>query len=84
LELPLIRWIGRISYSVYLWQMPFFSRHGWLSVHTTFLPLKITVIFAVAALSYYAVERPMIKLARRNERKVPVGVMAAAAGANAA
>jgi peptidoglycan/LPS O-acetylase OafA/YrhL len=84
LELPPIRWIGRISYSIYLWQMPFFSGHGWLSVHTRFLPLKITVIFAVAALSYYVIERPMIRLARRSEKKVSVGVMAAAAGANAA
>ena len=59
----------RISYSIYLWQMPFFSQRGWLSVHTRFLPLKIVVILGLAALSYYAIERPMIKLARRRKRK---------------
>jgi peptidoglycan/LPS O-acetylase OafA/YrhL len=77
LELHPIRWVGRISYSIYLWQMPFFSRHGWLALHTTFLPLKILAILGVASLSYYAVEQPMIKLARRKRRVVaPPAVIA--------
>jgi len=71
LELPFLRWIGRISYSIYLWQMPFFSQRGWLSVHTRFLPLKIGIILGFAALSYYAIERPMIRLARRKRKESP-------------
>lgn len=76
LELQPIRWVGRISYSIYLWQMPFFGRHGWLALHTRFLPFKILAILGVSALSYYAIERPMIKLARRNKRTAPVAVIA--------
>ncbi len=76
LELQPIRWVGRISYSIYLWQMPFFSRHGWLALHTSFLPLKILAILGVAALSYYAIEKPMIKLARRRRRVAPLAVIA--------
>jgi peptidoglycan/LPS O-acetylase OafA/YrhL len=84
LELRFLRWIGRISYSIYLWQMPFFSQRGWLSVHTRFLPLKIVVILGFAALSYYAIERPMIKLARQRKRKEPPPVISAAPNAQAA
>jgi len=31
LELPLIIWLGTLSYSLYLWQQPFLNRHaaGW-------------------------------------------------------
>lgn len=76
LEVQPIRWVGRISYSIYLWQMPFFSRHGWLALHTNFLPLKILAILGVAALSYYAIERPMIKLARRRKRVDSLSVIA--------
>ncbi len=76
LELHPIRWVGRISYSIYLWQMPFFSRHGWLALHTNFLPMKIIAILGVAALSYYAIEKPMIKLARRRRRVTPLAVIA--------
>jgi peptidoglycan/LPS O-acetylase OafA/YrhL len=50
-----ISWLGRISYSLYLWQQPFCSdphlRHGYF------------VVFAVAAaaLSYYCVEQPILR-----------------------
>jgi peptidoglycan/LPS O-acetylase OafA/YrhL len=76
LELAPIRWVGRISYSIYLWQMPFFGRHGWLALHTNFLPLKIFAILGVASLSYYAIEKPMIMLARRRKQVIPVAVLA--------
>jgi peptidoglycan/LPS O-acetylase OafA/YrhL len=71
LELRLIRWVGRVSYSIYLWQMPFFSRHGWLALHTNSIPLKIAAILAAASLSYYLVELPLIRFGRTRERKVP-------------
>jgi peptidoglycan/LPS O-acetylase OafA/YrhL len=70
LELEPVRWIGRISYSLYLWQQLFVmgsmkvSRPfamGWLQE----LPLNILAAFACAAASYYVVERPLITLGQR-------------------
>lgn len=57
LEARPLRWIGRLSYSLYLFQQPFVEaglpiRHGFLYV----LP--------VACASYYLVEQPMIRLGR--------------------
>jgi peptidoglycan/LPS O-acetylase OafA/YrhL len=57
LEIPLLRWIGRLSYSLYIWQQIFaFQR---------FLPLyslQFGALFGVAALSFYGIEKPMIRL----------------------
>jgi peptidoglycan/LPS O-acetylase OafA/YrhL len=49
-------WLGRISYSLYLWQQPFCSdpklQHGYFVVFA----------FACACLSYYLVENPILKV----------------------
>jgi peptidoglycan/LPS O-acetylase OafA/YrhL len=50
-------WIGTISYSLYLWQMPFMNPEAPIS-----LWLRIPLSFACAALSYYAIERPVLAL----------------------
>lgn len=67
LELSPVRWVGRVSYSIYLWQMPFFDRNGWLGSHTGSVWLKIAALLAAASLSYYLIERPLIRLGRRHE-----------------
>ena len=57
LEWPPLKWVGRRSYSIYLWQQPFLMlSHGphWQ------LPLRFAAILAVACLSYEFVERPLI------------------------
>ncbi len=62
---PLV-WIGRISYSLYLWQqlfiMPNWEATGqwWRS-----WPANLAMTFAAATLSYYGIEKPLIKLGRR-------------------
>jgi peptidoglycan/LPS O-acetylase OafA/YrhL len=68
LETAPIRWIGRISYSLYLWQQIFLTQHyaanetfSWVAHYIPAWPLT----FACAALSYYLVERPMIRLGHR-------------------
>jgi peptidoglycan/LPS O-acetylase OafA/YrhL len=60
LELAPVRFVGRISYSLYLWQMLFFT---WLEKQAwQHLPLNVVFAFACAIFSYYVIERPLIKM----------------------
>jgi peptidoglycan/LPS O-acetylase OafA/YrhL len=59
-----IAWVGRISYSLYLWQELFCSN---ASLHAGFV-LALPAI-ACACLSYYLVEQPMLRLRERIRRK---------------
>lgn len=72
LELAPIRFVGRISYSIYLWHIPFFvsALHGndvtWPPLH--FLsgrPWKYIATLCVACLSYYFIEKPLIRTGHR-------------------
>jgi peptidoglycan/LPS O-acetylase OafA/YrhL len=60
LELRALRWIGGISYSLYLWQELFFPgiqpTLGWIQVS----PWNVFAALFAATLSYYLVERPCI------------------------
>ena len=59
-----MRWIGRISYSLYLWQqlflvhakiprpLPLGRLQDW--------PLNIVAVFVCASASYYLLERPLV------------------------
>ena len=59
-----IVWLGKISYSLYLWQQLFtFSHHS-----TPFYSLLFAL--ALACLSYYLVERPMLRLREERGRKM--------------
>lgn len=59
-------WLGRISYSLYLWQLLFLvpgwdhPAHWWNT-----WPLNVPACFAAAAASYYWIEKPFIRLGRR-------------------
>jgi peptidoglycan/LPS O-acetylase OafA/YrhL len=68
LEFPLVRWIGRVSYSVYIWQqlaiLPVSAPGSplrWLQ----HFPYNIAVIFIAASISYYLIERPMVRLGHK-------------------
>jgi peptidoglycan/LPS O-acetylase OafA/YrhL len=68
LELAPLRWIGRISYSLYIWQQVFMTRHyapeeniHWVTAH--FLQWPLTLLLACA--SYYWMERPMMALGHK-------------------
>ncbi len=65
LEWSPLRWIGRISYSLYLWQQLFFVQR-FLSFRPLgrlqAWPLNLVLTFLMAALSYYAIERPFVRL----------------------
>ena len=72
LEWAPLRWIGRLSYSLYLWHVLFFFRVSpRVGVTLPVLlalsgrPVKYLAAFAAAALSYYLVERPLMRLGHR-------------------
>lgn len=65
LELRPIQWIGRLSYSLYVWQMMFLVPHDRpLGIFQSF-PMAFICAFACAAGSYYLIERPSIRLGHR-------------------
>jgi peptidoglycan/LPS O-acetylase OafA/YrhL len=62
LEKPAVAWIGRMSYSIYLWQQFFLLPAG--NPHWQ-LPLRLAGIIVVAWISYAFIERPLIAVGRR-------------------
>lgn len=58
LNLAPVVWLGNISYSLYLWQQPFFGPAA---------PVRYGVLFArgLACVSYYVVEKPMLRVRER-------------------
>jgi len=72
LENPVSRFIGHISYSLYLWHFALF--HIFERVlpgisHMQLVLLSTVVSFAMATISYYCVETPMINLRKKMASK---------------
>jgi peptidoglycan/LPS O-acetylase OafA/YrhL len=68
LEFSPLKYIGRISYSLYLWQQLFFVDHfapvhtlGWLQSW----PLRLFATFACAVISYHFLELPLTRLGHK-------------------
>lgn len=76
-----VRWIGRLSYSLYLWQQlwmpPSWFPHTLGAAQTW--PLDLVCLFACATASYFFLERPLVRfghrLAAAYEIPVPVGAI---------
>lgn len=67
LESRAMRWIGRLSYSLYLWEFFFVYYPGvpsTLGVWQTF-PVNLIAAIVCATASYYLVERPLIRVGHR-------------------
>jgi peptidoglycan/LPS O-acetylase OafA/YrhL len=60
---PVLVWVGVLSYSLYLWQQPFFNHHS-RSWYTAF-PVNLLLAVAFASLSYFGIERPFLRLRER-------------------
>ena len=68
LRTPLLLWLGLVSYGLYLWQVTIQVHLGTGGAEASFLPvLVLTLLLAIplAALSYYAIERPLMRLKYR-------------------
>lgn len=68
LETALLRWIGRLSYSIYLWQQLFLVwspfRESSMHVLQRF-PNNLIALGVCASLSYYLIEKPMTNIGHR-------------------
>jgi peptidoglycan/LPS O-acetylase OafA/YrhL len=67
LEWEPLKWVGRLSYSLYIWQQLWLLFPGAPVTFGRFqhVPLNFLALFATGALSYYTVEKPMITLGHR-------------------
>jgi peptidoglycan/LPS O-acetylase OafA/YrhL len=87
LEWRLLRWVGSLSYGLYLWQelflpqSPFVTARGWFHYLQAW-PANIIAIVACAWASRYLLEGPMILLGRHlmegktdTRRPVPITVL---------
>jgi peptidoglycan/LPS O-acetylase OafA/YrhL len=65
LELAPVAWLGRISYSLYLWQQLFLVP-GWQHPDKWWQqwPANLPVSFGLAIGSYYFIEKPLIRMGR--------------------
>lgn len=71
---PTIVFIGAMSYSLYIWQEPFLSRpEVFGSSNTWFLsfPTDLMLIFAIAFLSYWFLEKPLARVRRNFRARLP-------------
>jgi peptidoglycan/LPS O-acetylase OafA/YrhL len=68
LDAPQMQFIGRLSYSLYIWQQLFLGGHG----PRLPLPLALAAAFACAYLSYRFVEQPCIRYGRQLIAKRPL------------
>ncbi len=74
LEIKGLVWVGSISYGLYLWHYPIFRllfdfNYSWSTVFIIGFPMT----FAVAAASYYLMEKPILKLKKGFSHLSPIG-----------
>ena len=81
LGFPVLVWVGRISYGVYLWHTPVLTGLQEARLVRLGIPAPmravfvVAVTFAVAAISFYVIERPIL---RANDRRRERGRIASA------
>jgi peptidoglycan/LPS O-acetylase OafA/YrhL len=74
-----MRFLGRISYGVFLWQVPVLLGWSDLVGHTAFtghflteFPVVTVLSVGVATISFYYIEQPFLRLASRRRQAAPV------------
>jgi len=79
LNYPLVRGVGVISYSLYLWHPLFCGNDSdWLCR----FPQNLVPMFVAACLSYFLIEKPFLSLKARVGRPAPVAAPQAGPGRN--
>ncbi len=77
LALPILRWLGAISYSLYLWHWPIITYYR-MFYGLDLQPIEEAGLIAgsigVAALSYYLVEQPFLRRLRSADARKTVAV----------
>ncbi len=61
-----LAWLGRLSYSLYLWQQLFLNRTSTHWIHA--FPQNLGAAFGVAFLSYACIEQPLLRLRDRRRK----------------
>ena len=61
---PVMAWLGLVSYGIFLWHVAFAQKFGDESFFVA-LPATLALSVAVAALSYYLIERPILRFKYR-------------------
>ncbi len=81
LEHPAMAWIGKLSYSLYLWHWPVYVLLRWtVGIDGPVSALAaLTITFGFAVGSYYLVEQPIRSLRTSGLRPIAFGVAASAA-----
>ena len=70
LNIAALRWIGVMSYSLYLWQQMFLDRYS--TRPWTRFPTNLVLALGCASLSYFLVERPVLEFRDRKRGRKPV------------
>jgi peptidoglycan/LPS O-acetylase OafA/YrhL len=70
LDSPPMRWIGKVSYSLYLWQMVFLVRTSHSEFWWQRFPANIVMAFVTAAVCYYCIDLPLQGLGHRLAKRV--------------
>jgi peptidoglycan/LPS O-acetylase OafA/YrhL len=68
LELRWLRWVGRLSYSVYIWQGLFTGNQTHLLWGERFWIINLFAMLGTCVASYYLLERPLIRWGHRLHR----------------
>lgn len=70
LENAAVKWLGKVSYGVYLWQQLFFHPHpASVADRALWFVVKMALLLPLVAASYRWIERPLIAFGRKRSQR---------------